>query len=229
MTIVVQRPQYGSVSISSPNNNVVIGSTSQELVKVNTGVRGEIGPQGPTGTGGALGLYGSFYDTSTQTNAASVNTVLINTTAESNGISIVSGSRITAASTGTYNIQFSAQLDKTDAGDDTVEIWLAKNGVDLSWSNTVVMVHANDGKAVPSWNFVLSLNAGDYLQLKWYSADTAMRILSVAAGTRPAIPSVILTVTQVMYTQVGPKGSPGVYIGSSPPADTTLLWVDTNL
>lgn len=232
MTVIIQRPSYGSVTVSSPNNNVLIGGTTQEVVKVAGGVRGEpgaTGPQGPVGTGGALGLYGSFYDTSTQVNAASVNTITLNSTAESNGISIVSGSRITAASTGVYNVQFSAQVDKTDAGDDTIEIWLSKNGLDLTWTNTVVMVHANDGKSVPSWNFVLSLNAGDYLQLKWYSADAALRLLSVAAGVRPAIPSVILTVTQVMYTQVGPTGSPGVFVGASPPANTSLLWIDTSL
>lgn len=27
----------------------------------------------------------------------------------------------------------------------------------------------------------------------------------------------------------GPPGSPGVFVGPTPPADTTLLWVDTSV
>jgi hypothetical protein len=58
-----------------------------------------------------------------------------------------------------------------------------------------------------------------------------MRILAEPAGARPAIPSVILTVTQVMNNVEGPQGptgSSGVYIGLTPPSDTSLLWVDVS-
>ena len=146
--------------------------------------------------------WGSFYDTTTLslTSATTAYPLPLNSTAEANGVSIVSGSRITVANAGVYNIQFSAQLDKTDGADDLVNIWFAKNGVNIDNSNTQILVQGNNGKHVASWNFVLTLAANDYMQIMIQSPDTNMRV--VASGTqtnpaRPAIPSSIVTVTEV--------------------------------
>ena len=146
--------------------------------------------------------YLSAYDTTDQTNAGatSVNKMTYNTTDISSGISIVSNSRITIANAGIYNIQFSAQLAKSDSGDDIVDIWLCKNGNNVANSNTQFTVLGNNGNFVAAWNFVVQASAGDYYELCWASADTAMRLDYIAAQTsptRPAIPSVIVTVTQV--------------------------------
>jgi hypothetical protein len=139
------------------------------------------------------------------------------TTAESNGVSIVSGSRITFANAGTYNIQFSAQLDRTNTGTDTVDIWLRLNGTDVVESTGSIGMDggAAASRRVPSWNYVLTVNAGDYLQVMWAATDTHIRLLSApASAPYPAIPSVILTATQVMYTQSGYSGTSG-YSGFS--------------
>jgi hypothetical protein len=148
------------------------------------------------------GYYGSFYDTTNLllTSATTAYPLPLNTTAESNGTSIVSGSRITVANAGVYNIQFSAQLDKTDSNNDVVNIWFAKNGANIADSNTQVTVIGNGGKYLASWNFVLTLAANDYVQIMLQSPDTSMRV--IASGTqsnpaRPAIPSSIVTITQV--------------------------------
>jgi hypothetical protein len=146
--------------------------------------------------------FGSFYDTTTQTNAgiAAVNVCSFDTTVVANGISIVNDTQITFAYPGIYNIQFSAQFDKTDSGDDDVEIWLSQNGSNADWSSTIMTLHANNGRAVAAWNFVVQGNAGDYCELHWHSADADMRLLARAAQTsplRPAIPSIILTVVPV--------------------------------
>lgn len=146
--------------------------------------------------------YGSFYSTQDQTNAGatSVNKMTYNVTDLSNGVTIVSNSRITIANSGTYNIQFSAQFDKTDGGDDSAQVWLMKNGSNVANTNTELTLHAQDGKAVAAWNFFVQAAAGDYFELAWHSSDTAMFINYIAAAsnpTRPAIPSVILTVNQI--------------------------------
>lgn len=144
--------------------------------------------------------YGSFFDTTTQTNGGTAHAFQYNTTAEANGISIVNNTQITFEHAGTYNIQFSAQFDKTDSGDDDVEVWLAENGSDVAWSSSIVTLHANNGRGVAAWNFVATVSSGDYLEIKWYSADTNMRVLAREAQTspaRPAIPSIILTVVPV--------------------------------
>jgi len=159
-------------------------------------------PDGSTQTQAAPQYYGSFYNTTTVslTSATTAYPLPLDTTAEADGVSIVSSSRITVAHAGVYNIQFSAQLDKTDSQDDLVNIWFAKNGTNIAHSNTQVTVLGNNGKYLASWNYVLTLAANDYVQIMAQSPDTNMRI--VAAGTqtspdRPAVPSVIVTVTEV--------------------------------
>ena len=174
------------------------------------------GPQGAPGAGGALGYYGAFYSSATQTLTAA-NTayaMTLNNTAEASGVSIVSNSRITFASAGTYNIQFSAQVDRTNSGTDTLDIWFRKNGVDLVQSDTTVTVSggAASNALVPSWNYLLTVADNDYIQIMWSATDNHVRLLANAAGTsptRPAVPSVIVTAQQVMYTQVGPTGPTG--------------------
>jgi len=158
-----------------------------------TSIGVQVGPQS---------YYGSFYSTQDQTNAGatSVNKMTYNTTDFSNGVSIVSNSRITMANAGIYNIQFSAQFDKTDSGDDKVDIWLCKNGSNVANTNTEMTLVGNNGKHVAAWNFFVNAAAGDYFELCWHSDDTNVFINYVAAQntpTRPAIPSVILTVNKV--------------------------------
>ena len=146
--------------------------------------------------------YGNFLSTVSQPNAGATaaNAITYDTTDLSSGVSVVSSSRITIANAGIYNIEFSAQLQKSSGGDDQVDIWLAKNGSNVANSNTTIMLHSNPGYEVAAWNFLVQANAGDYYELYWSSADTTAQIHAAAAGTnptRPAIPSVILSVTQV--------------------------------
>ena len=147
--------------------------------------------------------YGSFYDTQIQTNPVA-NTQMamkFRSTFEAHNVSIVNDSRITVAYDGVYNIQFSAQLDKTDSGEDLVDIWLRYNGADVVWSNTRVTMPKNDAKLVASWNFVMTMTANSYAEIMWLSDDTAMRLYAEAAGTspaHPAIPSTIVTVTRAI-------------------------------
>ena len=151
---------------------------------------------------GELRYYGSFYSTVDQTSAGAnqVNKMTFNNTDLSYGVSIVSSSRITIANAGIYNLQFSAQLDKTDSGDDVVDIWFAKNGNNIANSNTQTTLIGNNGKHVASWNFFVNAAAGDYYEICWTSADAGVFLNYVTAQstpTRPAIPSVILTVNKI--------------------------------
>jgi len=146
------------------------------------------------------GYYGSFYDTTTQT-AALANTpyaMQLNTTVESNQIAVVSGSRITFKNRGTYNIQFSAQLDKIGGSASAVYIWPRINGANVPDSATKIVIDGPNAEVVPAWNFVLVLQAGDYFELAWQSSDTDVVISAAAAASNyPGIPSIIFTVTWV--------------------------------
>lgn len=152
---------------------------------------------------GSFGFYGAFCSTGSQTNLTPnvSRSMQLETTEHSVGVSIVSGSRITVAYPGTYNLQFSAQLEKTDNGADTAYIWFKKNGTNVPRSNTAVDVlkqAGGSGKFVAAWNYVDNLVANDYLEIIWQSDDTTMQLAAdPASGNFPLIPSVIATLTQV--------------------------------
>lgn len=143
--------------------------------------------------------YGSFYDTTTQT-AAAINTayaMTFNTTDLSVGVTRGSPtSRIYVDRPNVYNVQFSAQLDKTAGGDALVWIWLRKNGVDVPDSAGQVRVQGNNSELLAAWNYLVQLNTGDYIEIMWEVDDTSIQILyDPATAVHPAVPSVILTVT----------------------------------
>ena len=148
----------------------------------------------------ASGFYGSFYDTTDQT-AAAINTpysIKLNSTAESNQISVLNNSQITFKNRGTYNIQFSAQVTQSSGADHFVWIWFRKNGTDVPNSTTKVAVKGSKSELVPAWNFVLSVLGGDYVEIMWAVEDTAVSLLAEAATAFcPAIPSVIVTATSI--------------------------------
>jgi hypothetical protein len=137
---------------------------------------------------------------------------LNSTDANSNGVSIVSSSRITFTYAGVYNLQFSAQFVKSNSSTDTVTIWARINGVDVADSAGLVTVSGNGQKSLPAWNYVFKLAASDYVQLYWSSTDANMALTTIASSsspTKPESPSAIVTATQVMYTQLGPTGPTG--------------------
>jgi hypothetical protein len=189
-------------------------------------VSGITGPTGPTGGGGVLGYWGSFWSNVDQT-AAAVNTVypmtLNNTDPDSSGVSVVSGSHVLFGYAGVYDIQFSAQFHNTGGGGsgNTVNIWLQKNGSNVSDTDTRLTVPSNAPYVVGAWNFVLKVNAGDYLELVWSTDNTNIQLEhEPAAGIHPAVPSVILTATQVMNTQSGPTGPTGTTGAAGPTGPT---------
>jgi hypothetical protein len=156
----------------------------------------------PNIVGTAL-YYGSFYSTQTQTTVGNEQKAMtFNNTdpAATLGFSIVSNSRITAAHTGIYNLSFSAQLKKTSGGGATqIYIWIKKNGSNLPDSNTVLTLANNGDLLVAAWNLFLQLNAGQYVELFWYSTSATVELHYNATPVvgLPEIPSVIATMNRV--------------------------------
>ena len=182
------------------------------------GATGLQGATGLTGAGGASGFWGSFWSNQDQSAANTTTAYPItfnNTDPDSIGVSVVSNSRITFANAGVYNIQFSVQADRiSGSGSDNIDIWFRKNGIDIAESNGVVTVAggAAAAKTIASWNYMLKLSAGDYVELVWRTSDTNLQLIhedSASSPTRPAIPSVIVTAQQVMNTQLGATGATG--------------------
>lgn len=151
--------------------------------------------------------FGSFYDNSTQTcTSGTVKAMEVNNSDSfNNGVFVgidINGkpTLFTVSDAGVYNVQFSAQLNRTTGGSSkTVSIWLRKNGVDIPFTATHVSVQANAGKLVAAWNFFVEIGATDSVQIMW-SQDDSIDILYQAADLalpHPAIPSVIITINQL--------------------------------
>lgn len=145
--------------------------------------------------------YGVWYDTETQVNYSPNDSLPVsaNTLDFAYGIT-QSGGTITFDYDGIYNIQFSLQISKTDAGTDKISIWLVKGVSVVDWTNTDITLQGSDALQVAAWNFIVDAKSGDEYSIRWSSADSEAIIKSVPAQVspqRPAIPSVILTITQV--------------------------------
>jgi hypothetical protein len=191
---------------------VQFGSTNNGLVPQSGGgttnfLRAD-GTWAPIGAlTGSLGYWGSFYDTTDQNNGGTTaaNLMTVNSAdPANNGVTMVDGSKLTFANAGVYNIQFSAQFIKTDSNNDDVDIWIKKNGTNIPFTNSSITITGNNGKLIAAWNFVISLNSGDYIQFYWHSADIDASLQHMDAKTdpvRPDTPSIILTAQMVTYVQ----------------------------
>jgi hypothetical protein len=189
-----------------------------------TGPTGAIGQTGPTGAGpGDFPVYGVFYDTTKQT-APSANTgvaMVFGSTAQATGVSIVDNTKITVSQEGVYNFEFSAEFHESKASNaGEARIWFAKNGTNIPNSSRQVTI-AKGVKFVLSWNYVETMQAGEYIQIIWDVNDTHFVIEPfVATGGMPAVPSTILTVSQVIRTQA--VSYTGSYTGAWKDGPTTL-------
>lgn len=185
-----------------------------------TGPTGSTGPVGPQGAGGAQGYYGSFYDGTTQGafTQNTVSTITINSTdlTATNGVYLggatgATFSRIYNTYAGVYNVQFSAQLTTNSGGNNAeiANIFIKKNGAIVPDTDGQVSIPTKAGGSIAAWNYLLALNAGDYIEFCINPATTSVYLSSLpASGTAsPASPSIIVTYTQAAYN--GPTGPTG--------------------
>ncbi len=144
--------------------------------------------------------HGSYYDMTTQT--ANVNSepyfIRLGTVDFQEGFT-TDGANIIATYTGTYNLQFSAQLHRTGGGGsgDLVEIWLSKDGIDQPSTGGITHVGSNNPYTVISWNYIVPMAAGSKVALRWGSLNTNIVLETSNTGIGPAVPSVIATITSV--------------------------------
>jgi hypothetical protein len=140
---------------------------------------------------------GEFWSTVTQSGSAGVSgSITFNNSGSVAGVSLVNSNRITMAQAGTYNIQFSAQIE-TSAGADTVHMWFKKNGNNISDSASKAKL-ANNTAQIMTVNIFDTCVANDYYELAYQTLNGNATVLYEAAtGNIPAVPSVILTVQQI--------------------------------
>jgi len=155
---------------------------------------------------GNQGYYGSFYSSEDQSDGVNTPTLMYaENTADADGITMELGtsnkkSRMTFAHAGTYNIQFSAQLHNRGGGGsgNSFNIWFRLDGVNIANSDTKMTVPSNAPYVVAAWNFIVSVTAGQYVEMV-FASDNANIVIEheEATAIAPAIPSFILTAVQV--------------------------------
>jgi hypothetical protein len=151
--------------------------------------------------------YGAFQDGTDQTaaNTTTAYAITFDTTDFNNGVTLSNSSRLNVSQAGIYNIQFSVQFKNTTNDGQDVDIWFKKNGTNIDNSNSRFHLSQRKSAGDPSHliaalNFFVSLAANDYVEIMWRPTSTSVSIEHFATSstpTRPAVPSVIATVSFV--------------------------------
>ena len=162
---------------------------------------------GPRGGRFMNNPYGAFQDSTDQVaaNTTTAYPITFNTTDFANGVTVASGSRITVADAGIWNLQFSIQFTNTTNASQDVDVWFRVNGSNVANSNSRFGFAPRKGAGDPyhtiaAMNYFVSLNATNYVEIMWRPTDTGVSIEQYAAGTsptRPAVPSAIVTMSFV--------------------------------
>jgi hypothetical protein len=162
------------------------------------------GPQGGKFLNTPHGAFHSSID-QVAANTTTAYPVYFGTTDISNGVTVASDSRLTVAVDGVWNLQFSLQIKNVSNDGQDFDVWFRKNGTNIADSNSRFHVAArkSTGDAshiIASLNFLVSMVAGDYIEVVGCVTSTDVSLEAFPAGTsptRPAIPSAIATMTFV--------------------------------
>ena len=166
----------------------------EELKKLEATIQSMIETYNPSYSGGFQSNVDQY-----QTTINTPKQMTFDTTNHSIGVYLGSpASRIYVDNPGYYNLEFSAQFAKSSSSAGYVWIWPRTNGVDVPDSATKFVVQGPVAEVVASWNFVIKLEAQDYVEIMWRTDDLGTYILHDTAITGvPEIPSVIATLTQI--------------------------------
>jgi hypothetical protein len=108
-------------------------------------------------------------------------------------------SQVWTQSAGKYLITFSVMFD-TALPNKHISIWLKKNGSNVANSGTDKSITPAVEEQLITVTWIQDLLAGEYIEVAWWSDDAGCVLraeLSTTAPTRPASPSVILTINKV--------------------------------
>jgi microcystin-dependent protein len=212
---------------TNPDESIIIGTDGMNWV--NVGGAGPVGATGATGAGGTIAYHGSFFSDTTQPIAAA-DTVQVVTFTDSYptpfGVSVVDGTKFTMAHPGTYTFNFIAQLANYSNAVQESYFFIKYNGVIWDNAATQTSLPPRKTEALPSEQLIAvsltgtSTAENDYVELYWYSGSTSVSLLATPAKTSPVVapatPSIIGTITQITYTQVGPTGATGLTGATGP-------------
>lgn len=134
--------------------------------------------------------------------ATSENILSYNQVILSQGISVEDNTKIRFPYGGQYLVTFTLQVVNKDNTVREFEVWAKNNGTNYPLSNSRIDVPARKsvgvwGHSLPAVTGIFTVQQDEYLEIAWWGETTDVSLEHFAANTsptRPAIPSVILTV-----------------------------------
>lgn len=139
---------------------------------------------------------GQFTSSATQTAASTTAAYALQFDASSflNGVSLVSGSRITFAQAGIYRLAYAVQFHSPVNNTETANIWLRKNGTNIALSNHKYSIPARKSAGVPAHllaegSSFVEVAANDYVEIMWNVPDITIIVEPSAASGSPPIPA----------------------------------------
>ena len=146
----------------------------------------------------------AFYTTATYSAAATNTAYAINwenTALANSKVTIAASpntSRIVFGHAGTYQIDFTAELQSGNSNSKTIYIWPRINGTDVPFSTMVHSVKNSGDSQVVSRSGVFTVAENDYLESVWATTDTGLTIEGTAATAfSPAAPSASIIITEI--------------------------------
>ena len=120
-----------------------------------------------------------------------------NTTQFNQGTTLVSNSRVYATAQGNYALSYSVELQHAGAGATQIATtFLKRNGTTIANTGRQWSIASGSFQNAATAEFVVSLNAGDYVEV-FFNGDTSLSAnATAAAGALPAIPSVVFNIKQ---------------------------------
>ena len=111
-----------------------------------------------------------------------------------NNITVASSNQVTIAKAGTYEFTVTCNVENIDtAAEHDFNVWISKNGTDLTYSNmqtTVVratVVGGISGKNTVTMTYQDTCAANDYYQIRYAVSDTNVQLPYIAAITSPYV------------------------------------------
>ena len=119
------------------------------------------------------------------------------------GTSVSGDSRIFVLTSGVYKIGTSIQMDQTANSVTPVGFWLAVDGTAVPDTGSVVTIQQSQGETFPYVEFIQTLSASQYIEIKWNSFNTTSwvaRFVSndgIGSLSDTNVPSVITNVYRI--------------------------------
>lgn len=163
--------------------------------------------------------YGEFANNTDQTAPSTGTSAVVewDTTEKSSGVYVSDDTRINVRNAGTYSVQYSLQLTSLSNAAEYADIWLRKNGTDITNSGKRYFMPIRKSATEPShivatYETLITCSAGDYIEVAGSVSSTDVTLEHFAADAvvpRPAIPAANLVVKLV-----SPLAYSNIYVSS---------------